>query len=303
MNVSSQSYESVLTSSRHVHTNGDLQVTGSSRPMVPTSNGLLNEQLAALLPNLSEEGTLDAHVAARFVSSDAQQRHNAEFGYMSVKPNFKRSYAFGTDHAFSNPSGYSATASRGRPEMNRQCSKRELEQSQGLLRMVVGGDNTDTLSIDQGQPPLVPVVEMSEAEQSEGASSSGDEEDRPAKKRRKSKHRLGRESPPKAARTGKSRKSSLMEDGGKKRRASAATQRLQRENLTEEQKRNNHILSEQKRRNLIKRGFDDLHHLVPEIRNGGLSKSSVLMEAGNFLEKLIQDNSAYSQLTGKRVSC
>ena len=70
------------------------------------------------------------------------------------------------------------------------------------------------------------------------------------------------------------------------------------ENLTEEQKRNNHILSEQKRRNLIKQGFDDLHDLVPEIRNGGLSKSSVLTEAATFLETLIQDNIAFWQIAG-----
>ncbi|KAH8717048.1 hypothetical protein GQ44DRAFT_742123 [Phaeosphaeriaceae sp. PMI808] len=74
--------------------------------------------------------------------------------------------------------------------------------------------------------------------------------------------------------------------------------KLQRENLTEEQKRSNHILSEQKRRNLIKRGFDELHDLVPEIRNGGLSKSSVLTEAANFLEKLIEENNNFRRLTG-----
>lgn len=75
-----------------------------------------------------------------------------------------------------------------------------------------------------------------------------------------------------------------------------ASQKPQRENLTEEQKRSNHILSEQKRRNLIKRGFDDLHDLVPEIRNGGLSKSGVLTEAANFLQQLIDDNKRYSAL-------
>ena len=76
----------------------------------------------------------------------------------------------------------------------------------------------------------------------------------------------------------------------KARRKSTANSKSQRENLTEEQKRSNHILSEQKRRNLIKQGFDDLHELVPEIRNGGLSKSAVLNEAANFLQQLIDDN-------------
>jgi hypothetical protein len=73
---------------------------------------------------------------------------------------------------------------------------------------------------------------------------------------------------------------------------------LQRENLTEAQKRSNHILSEQKRRNLIKRGFDDLHDLVPEIRNGGQSKSGILTETANFLEKIIEDNKTFQKLAG-----
>ena len=87
-----------------------------------------------------------------------------------------------------------------------------------------------------------------------------------------------------------------MDDhAGKKKRTSSAGQKPTRENLTEEQKRSNHILSEQKRRNLIKRGFDDLHDLVPEIRNGGLSKSSILVAAADFLDKIIQENDQHRQ--------
>ncbi|EAT84830.2 hypothetical protein SNOG_07364 [Parastagonospora nodorum SN15] len=124
--------------------------------------------------------------------------------------------------------------------------------------------------------------------------SSEDEEDaKPSKKRRKSK--AGKDGLQKSARNGKGRKASTVEEGKRKR---AAAQKLQRENLTEEQKRSNHILSEQKRRNLIKRGFDDLHDLVPEIRNGGLSKSSVLTEAANFLENVIMDNNKFRKLLG-----
>lgn len=63
-----------------------------------------------------------------------------------------------------------------------------------------------------------------------------------------------------------------------------------RENLTEEQKRNNHIQSEQKRRNLIKDGFEDLHKMVPELRSGGFSKSNMLVEAVAFMRKLRDDN-------------
>lgn len=85
----------------------------------------------------------------------------------------------------------------------------------------------------------------------------------------------------------------------KGRRASTATIRkgsitangkAPRENLTEEQKRTNHILSEQKRRNLIRQGFDDLCSLVPGLRGGGFSKSAMLTQAADWLEELLRGN-------------
>ncbi|PLB39508.1 basic helix-loop-helix domain-containing protein [Aspergillus candidus] len=63
-----------------------------------------------------------------------------------------------------------------------------------------------------------------------------------------------------------------------------------RENLTEEQKRSNHILSEQKRRNLIRQGFDDLCSLVPGLRGGGFSKSAMLTQAADWLEEVLRGN-------------
>ncbi|KAJ5172839.1 transcriptional regulator family: Helix-loop-helix [Penicillium capsulatum] len=63
-----------------------------------------------------------------------------------------------------------------------------------------------------------------------------------------------------------------------------------RENLTEEQKRTNHILSEQKRRNLIRQGFDDLCTLVPGLRGGGFSKSAMLTQAADWLEDITRGN-------------
>ena len=67
-------------------------------------------------------------------------------------------------------------------------------------------------------------------------------------------------------------------------------QKASRENLTEEQKRNNHILSEQKRRNLIKQGFDDLCELVPDLKGGGYSKSAMLVQAADWLENMLKGN-------------
>ncbi|KKZ61308.1 hypothetical protein EMCG_04025 [[Emmonsia] crescens] len=74
------------------------------------------------------------------------------------------------------------------------------------------------------------------------------------------------------------------------RKSKAAQGGKARENLTEEQKRTNHILSEQKRRNLIKQGFDDLCSLVPELHGGGFSKSTMLIQAAEWLEDLLRGN-------------
>ncbi len=77
----------------------------------------------------------------------------------------------------------------------------------------------------------------------------------------------------------------------KRRKSSASTApKMARENLTEDQKRENHIKSEQKRRTLIKEGFEDLNELVPDLRGGGFSKSAVLIMAADWLEELVNGN-------------
>ncbi|KAF2858144.1 hypothetical protein K470DRAFT_199222, partial [Piedraia hortae CBS 480.64] len=51
-----------------------------------------------------------------------------------------------------------------------------------------------------------------------------------------------------------------------------------RQNLTDGEKRHNHIMSEQKRRNVIKQAYSDLERLVPVLSEGrpGLSKADAL---------------------------
>lgn len=78
----------------------------------------------------------------------------------------------------------------------------------------------------------------------------------------------------------------------------SAGPRPPRENLSEEQKRSNHIQSEQKRRNLIKQGFEDLTRMVPELRSGSLSKSNMLTEAARFIRKMRDENNALEALVG-----
>ena len=78
--------------------------------------------------------------------------------------------------------------------------------------------------------------------------------------------------------------------GHKRRKSTGVAIKPTRENLTEDQKRENHIKSEQKRRTLIREGFEDLGELVPGLRGGGFSKSAVLIMAADWLEDLIQGN-------------
>ncbi|GAB7352822.1 hypothetical protein MBLNU459_g3436t1 [Dothideomycetes sp. NU459] len=78
--------------------------------------------------------------------------------------------------------------------------------------------------------------------------------------------------------------------------AQARANALARKNLTEEQKRENHIKSEQKRRNIIKEGYRDLNDLVPNLKQGGFSKSAVLTETVRELEGLQAGNAQMEQL-------
>jgi hypothetical protein len=104
----------------------------------------------------------------------------------------------------------------------------------------------------------------------------------------------------------KSRRFSSNKDRPRKLKAQGSMTKQGRENLTEEQKRTNHILSEQKRRNLIKQGFDDLCALVPELNGGGFSKSTMLIQAAEWLEDLLRGNeqlkAQLAELKGQSVN-
>lgn len=66
-----------------------------------------------------------------------------------------------------------------------------------------------------------------------------------------------------------------------------------RENLSEAQKRLNHITSEQKRRNLIQQGFNEIHSLVPTLRSNrerGDSKSTVLQKTVDWIIEMQTGN-------------
>ncbi|MCJ1250153.1 hypothetical protein MMC30_007379 [Trapelia coarctata] len=70
----------------------------------------------------------------------------------------------------------------------------------------------------------------------------------------------------------------------------SADRKSGRENLTDEQRRNNHIHSEQKRRNAIKDGYDELIGFVPGLKAGGFSRSASMTQAVDWLKELMSNN-------------
>ncbi|KAI0020401.1 hypothetical protein F4780DRAFT_370831 [Xylariomycetidae sp. FL0641] len=77
---------------------------------------------------------------------------------------------------------------------------------------------------------------------------------------------------------------------------STANGKTPRENLSDEQKRENHIKSEQRRRGCIKDGFDEMSEIVPNLKGGGYSKSTMLGIAGEWLENLLKGNEELARL-------
>ncbi|OCL09529.1 hypothetical protein AOQ84DRAFT_20130 [Glonium stellatum] len=281
-------------------------------PSVSASHSHIPEQLAALLPNHAENGSIDASIAAQF--AQVPQLNQPLQQSESHRPRLKRPYAFGSDNAF-NPTGYIVSS----PQDTEDAVTRRLMHDLHTLQPSTK-DVAPSAESTQPSSPVAPrrmpigLVPLGgdEADQSEDETSDDSDEQndaQPTKKRRKSKHiqqsrprdeSVDEKSPTtrrksqSLSRSNKARKASQDDNSRRKRKSPSASQKAQRENLTEEQKRSNHILSEQKRRNLIKHGFEELHDLVPELRNGGLSKSNVLMEAASFLEELIKGNRAVS---------
>jgi hypothetical protein len=274
----------------------DMNHTSLSMGMQP--HGLLNQRMASLVPNHNAHA-LDAQFPAQWTSK-APQHNQSDFGPPLHKVDLKRSYTFGTDNSFNSPSGYAGPNAQSAQHSAARHSIHDVEEThQHLLRAVAGIDATRSSSTAYHDLSSAAAAASRDEddEQSDDSASQEEQDDRPAKKRKKSAPQPGKETPKKAARNVKARKASLADDN-KRKRAATTTNKTHRENLTEEQKRNNHILSEQKRRDLIKQGYKDLNEVVPAVRGGGLSKSQILVEAATFLEKLIEDNIAYRKLVG-----
>ncbi|KAL2071466.1 hypothetical protein VTL71DRAFT_12701 [Oculimacula yallundae] len=216
---------------------------------------------------------------------------------------------WGSDAGFGTPQGFTSAACQD----TRLATGEDYKQILDTALSLNGPSSADTTrpsspTLTKSIPRATVMPNASEIE--------GDDQDSRPKKRRKSKLQEDiEEEDPSASGTGKSAKkrksgkkpaieSPIPEsESNKRRKSSAAAAAKARENLTEDQKRENHIKSEQKRRTLIREGFEDLGELVPGLRGGGFSKSAVLIMAADWLEDLIKGNEELQkrvdQLEGK----
>ncbi|KAF2017016.1 hypothetical protein BU24DRAFT_142055 [Aaosphaeria arxii CBS 175.79] len=241
-------------------------------PLVNTHHGPIDEQLAALLPNHSEQGTVDAIVASQF--SQARRRQGSHFGEPLPavrRESLKRTYTYGTDSAF-NETGYIAPEA-GLEEAVHERLENDLRMARPLIDEIAGKSNGSDIKSGSGEDGSE-NGDGSNGHKRRRIAQDGEEDSKPATGRNGS--------------TGGRATKATKGDGGRKKKRVKG----QRENLSEEQKRNNHILSEQKRRDIIKRGFKDLEFMVPECRRnkGAMSKSTVLMASAEWLKNLIDGN-------------
>ncbi|KAG9248989.1 hypothetical protein BJ878DRAFT_411491 [Calycina marina] len=226
-----------------------------------------------------------------------EHRQTAATGRQISQMNAKNDLRWGSDEAFGAPQGFFTTHSQ-----NKEVQAMQNHQLKALQTVFVP-NNDDTR-------PLTPLVRKPNTDLRTNSANGYGQDDldgSAAMKRRKIMNQdeedddlsplAGSLKGSKRKKFGKQNNSPTPDsDQGHKRHKSSATMaKSTRENLTDEQKRENHIKSEQKRRLLIKDGFDELNNLVPALSGGGFSKSVVLTMTNEFLQDLVEGNQALRQ--------
>ena len=221
--------------------------------------------------------------------------------------NMKADIRWGSDSGFGAPQGFIPPPNQEKAAAVEQYHIKAVEGA-FLETSHLQADSADTTR--PSSPVLTQSVTQHSRIKSVGRGKGEDDQDSRPRKRRKSKYQDDAddddESPASATNRAGSRKQKAgkkvssnvsptpsLEQSHKRRKSTAAANaaaKTARENLTEDQKRENHIKSEQKRRTLIREGFEDLGELVPGLRGGGFSKSAVLIMAADWMEDLIQGN-------------
>jgi hypothetical protein len=233
------------------------------------------------------------------------------FGSQSVESNAPRQASqihskadirWGSDTGFSVPEGFVAPV-----QQRKEVAK--MDYPFKVMEVAFMDEPSSTDNTRASSPILKREVVVAKKPRFTGKINYDEELDlnlRPRKRRKSSKFHEDDEEDESpggsAGKQGKKRKSAKANDSpasdqNHKRRKSGAgsAAKATRENLTEDQKRENHIKSEQKRRTLIREGFEDLGELVPGLRGGGFSKSAVLSMSAEWLEDLMQGNEELRQ--------
>ena len=222
-------------------------------------------------------------------------------GRRTARDTLPTTFQWGSDSNFSTAQGYTP----GTHKETVEAMQREQLRLLDSLEVSKSASNTRPNSPVNAQGPLPPA--NNHPQQQAALLKAAEDSEAPPRKRRKSRINLdasqaqgpGGEQQPSPTKGDRRRKSSIeplppgVGPTGVKKRGAAV--KPPRENLTEAQKRENHIKSEQKRRTLIKEGFDDLCDLVPALRGGGFSKSTMLTIASEFLDELLRGNEALAK--------
>jgi hypothetical protein len=223
-----------------------------------------------------------------------------------LPPNSKADIRWGSDSGFGAPQGFLPPANQ---EKVSAMERYHIKAVEGAFLEISHGQPSSADSTRPSSPVLTHSSTPHRRTKPIGRAKDDDDQDSRPTKRRKSKFQEDadddEDSPASATnRAGSKKRKATKETSSNdsptpselshKRRKSAAAAnaaaKTARENLTEDQKRENHIKSEQKRRTLIREGFEDLGELVPGLRGGGFSKSAVLIMSADWLEDLIQGN-------------
>ncbi|KAH6610216.1 hypothetical protein Trco_000236 [Trichoderma cornu-damae] len=279
---------------RGVHRNSD---PAAPRRSLGPPVGHLRHQALEEFREESRKGMVQAEIDNTFTEwmwgSKGRPNHNPRA--ISVD------YQWGSDSNFNLAQGYTPEANKETVETMQQ----EQLKCLGCLEPSQSAATTRPSSPSNSQSTFSAGLHRDASESAE----KPDHEDAPPRKRRKSKIKKEHVeededegtsgTKPAAAKRRKAKgdrngsvSSPPMDVGaaGKRRKSNVNAVKPPRENLSEEQKRENHIRSEQKRRTLIKEGFDDLCDIVPGLKGGGFSKSTMLTMTAEWLEELLLGN-------------
>ena len=279
---------------------------------IPPTNGQIRPQSISYAPPPPRSNTINREPPAREDSSmDIPDTYYADvvFGRQvqgSSRPrqlnktHSKADIKWGSDTSFNAPEGFIPPLTQRKEMAKIDFPFQVMEEN--FIDSTSSAENSRAASPTTVARPAPPAKAPSPKKRrfTSHINYSEDEDTKPMKTRKnKFQNEDDDDDSPASAGTKrrKSNKDSPVSDQNSKRRKSsaAATAKAARENLTEDQKRENHIKSEQKRRTLIREGFEDLGELVPGLRGGGFSKSAVLIMSADWLEELIRGNEVLQQ--------